>query len=469
MKIQRHISVAVLLLGIAACRVGRNYERPSLPVPAQYAGVPTGDTLSIATTGWKQFFTDPVLQQLIDTALTNNYDLQTALTRIATSGQEVKRAKAAFLPQVSAQIGANTGVYGKNTINGISDQAFLGVDHLEDYSVQVNASWEADVWGKLRRQKEAAVATYLQSYEAARAVQTTLIADVAEGYYNLLMLDAQLGIAKRNLALGDSILQITRLQKTSGDVTQLAVEQADVQKQAAALLVPELEQSIVLQENALHILTATLPGTIARQTDIHDVPVPENLEVGVPASLVSRRPDVRAAELGLIAANARVGAAQANLYPGLNITAGGGLDAFKISNWFSVPNSLFGMVGGVILQPILEGRQLKTQLEEARIAREQAVIAFRQSVLIAVGDVSNALVTNSKLQDQARIADYRLNTLHQAIGHAELLFRSGLANYLEVITAQGNLLTSELDVANIKREQLSAVVELYRSLGGGTK
>jgi outer membrane protein TolC len=170
-----------------------------------------------------------------------------------------------------------------------------------------------------------------------------------------------------------------------------------------------------------------------------------------------------------MAANAQVGAAQASMYPVLNITAGGGLDAFKASNWFSIPNSLFGLVGGTILQPILEGRQLKTQFEEAKIAREQAVIVFRQSVLNAVGEVSNALVTNDKLKQQEQIEGYRLSTLKQAISHAELLFRSGLANYLEVITAQGNLLQSELDYANIKREQLSSVVELYRSVGGGTK
>lgn len=463
------LALSVTLLTLGACRVGRNYERPSVDLPAQFAGVPTGDTLSIAETGWKQFFTDPALQQLIDSALKGNYDLRAAMTRIDASGQLVKQAKAAFLPTVNAQIGASTNVYGSNTLNGLSYNAFLGVDHLEDYNVEVNASWQADIWGKLRRQKEAALDQYLQSYEAARAVQTTLIADVAEGYYNLLMLDAQLGIARRNLALGDSILRMTELQKTSGDVTQLAVEQADVQKQAAALLVPQLEESIQIQENGLRILTGALPGTVERQADIDNIPVPEQLSAGLPASLVSRRPDVRATELALMAANAQVGAAKANMYPMLNITAGGGLDAFKASNWFSIPNSLFGLVGGTILQPVLQGRQLKTQYEEAKIAREQAVISFRQSVLNAVGEVSDALVMQEKLKEQEQIAEGRLATLEKAIGHAQLLFRSGLANYLEVITAQGNLLQSQLDYANIRRERLSSVVELYRSLGGGTK
>ncbi len=471
MNLQKYIIpfLALILIGSSACRVGRNYERPSLPVPAQYSGVPTGDTLSIAGTSWKDFFSDPVLQQLIDTALKNNYDLQTALTRIATSGEEVKRAKAAFAPTASAQIGASTSIYGKSTVNGLSDEAFLGTDHMEDYNIQANVSWQADIWGKLRRSKEAAVATYLQTYEGARAVQTQLIADVAQAYYNLLMLDAQLKIAQNNLALGDTILQMTKLQKDAGDVTQLAVEQADIQKQASAILIPQLEQSITIQENALSILEGSVPGAIQRGAVLLQQPIPDSLAAGVPASLVSRRPDVREAEMALVAANAKVGVAQANMYPGLTITAGGGLDAYKIGNWFNIPGALFGLASATLVEPILEGRQLKTQYEEAKIAREQAVIAFRQSLLNAVGEVSNALVTHQKLKDQAKIADYRLSQLLLAINHAQLLYRSGMANYLEVITAQGNLLSAELDYAGIRRQQLSAVVELYRSLGGGTK
>jgi multidrug efflux system outer membrane protein len=471
MNLQKYIIplVVLILMGSSACRVGRNYERPSLPVPAQYAGVPTGDTLSIAGTSYKDFFTDPILQQLIDTALKNNYDLQTALTRIATSGEEVKKAKAAFAPTVSAQIGASTSIYGKSTLNGISDQAFLGTDHLEDYNIQANLSWQADIWGKLRRSKEAAVATYLQSYEGARAVQTQLVADVAQAYYNLLMLDAQLRIAHNNLALGDTILQMTKLQKDAGDVTQLAVEQADIQKQASAILIPQLQQSISIQENALSILLGAVPGPIQRGTVLLQQPIPDSLAAGVPASLLSRRPDVREAEMALVAANAKVGEAQANMYPGLTLTAGGGLDAYKIANWFDIPGALFGLAGATLLQPVLEGRQLKTQYEESKIARDQAVIAFRQTMLNAVGEVDNALVTNQKLRDQAKIADYRLSQLLLAINHAQLLYRSGLANYLEVITAQGNLLSAELDYASIRRQQLSAVVDLYRSVGGGTK
>ncbi len=185
--------------------------------------------------------------------------------------------------------------------------------------------------------------------------------------------------------------------------------------------------------------------------------------------MVSRRPDVRSDELALKVANAQVGIAQASMYPALNITAGGGLESFKSSNWFNIPGSLFGLAAGTIAQPIFKRRQLKTQFEIAKLEREQAVIKFRQSVLIATGEVANALVQADKLEQQNQIATGQVDTLRHAVINAQLLFKSDMANYLEVITAQGNALQAELDLASIQREQLAAMVELYRSLGGGWK
>lgn len=468
-SIYLYTSFLLLTVGLWACRAGRNYVQPELPLPAQFTATATADTLSIGDTQWKQFFTDTALISLIDTGLQNNYDLQLAITRIEAAGARVKQAKAAFIPTVTAQAGANINFLSKNSLNGLSTTQFLGKDHIEDYSVQVNASWEVDVWGKLRRQKEAALATYLQTYEAKKAVQTTLVSDIASSYYNLLMLDEQLSIAKHNVELGDSILEIIQLQKTAGDATQLAVEQAYVQRQAAAVLIPQLQRSIALQENGLRILTGELPGPIPGRGGLRDIAVADHLAAGVPANLVSRRPDVRSNELSLVAANAAVGAAQANMYPVLSITAGGGLDAFKASNWFNIPNSLFGLVGGTLVQPLLQKRQLKTQYELAKITREQAVITFKQSVLNAVGEVSNALVSIDRLGEQEVITSNRMDTLQLAIFNAGLLYKAGMANYLEVITAQSNLLQSQLDFADIRRQRLSANVELYRALGGGWK
>ena len=465
-----HFYIALfMIVALTACAVGKNYQGPDVPVPQQFRGVTTSDTSSIADIEWKQFFTDTTLQGLISRGIAYNYDLQLAIKRIDEAQQKVKQAKLLQVPELNLQAAASSTNPSNNSLNGLSLNSFLGKNHVEDYTVAANLSWEADIWGKIRREKEATLAAYLQTSEAAKAVQTQVVANIAQGFYNLLMLDAQLEIAKKNLVLNDSTLQFTRLQRTAGEVTTLAVEQAEAQKQSTALLVPQLEQSIAEQENALSILTGSLPAEIGRTVKLSQFKTPATLATGVPAAIVSRRPDVRANEMALIAANANVGVAQAYMYPALNITATGGLNSFKASNWFNIPASLFGMVAGSITEPVLQHRQLKTQLEIAKIQREQAVIQFRQSVLNAAGEVSNALVATDKLKAQQQIASAQVDTLQHAIVNARLLFRSGMANYLEVITAQGNVLQAELNLASVQRQQLGAMVELYRSLGGGWK
>ncbi len=460
----------LIVVVLAACRVGRNYERPALVLPEQFnspAAAAPSDS-SIAGVEWRQFFKDPALVALIDSTLKGNYDLQLALKRIESAQEYVKQAKVGWLPSLNIEAAASTSYPSKNSLNGISLGAFLGTSHIEDYTLAANLSWELDVWGRIKRTKEAALASYLQSYEGARAVQTELVANVANSYYNLLMLDEQLVIAKRNVALSDSIVQMMRLQKTAGDVTELAVNQAIAQQQTAALLVPQLEQGIAIQENALKILAGQLPGTLSRNATLEGIGMWENLSTGVPAELISKRPDVRSAEMELVAANAQVGVAQASMYPALTLSATGGLNAYRAARWFDI-NSLTGTLAGGLVQPVFNRRQLKTQLEVAKIERDQAEIRFRQQALNAIGEVSNALVKLDKLQSQRTIATNQVQTLETAIGQARLLFRSGLANYLEVITAQSNALQAQLNRADVVRQQLSASVDLYRSLGGGWK
>ena len=338
---------------------------------------------------------------------------------------------------------------------------------MEDYTLSATVSWDIYSWGKIKYQKEAALANYLQSYEGARTVQTTLIAEIATGYYNLLMLDEQRNIAQKNIALTDTLVNMMRLEKTAGEVTELAVQQAEVQQQTAALLIPQLEQQIAIQENTIKILSGELPAPITRTADIDSAYVWDDLSPGLPAELLSRRPDVRSNEMALVAANANTGVTKASMYPSLNITASGGLNAFKASDWFTIPASLFFTLTGSIVQPLLHHRELKTNYEVSEVQKEQAVITFRQSVLNAGGEVSNALVSLDKLKAQQQISSAQVDTLHKAINNATLLFKSGLANYLEVITAQSNSLSSELNLADIKRQRLNAAVELYRALGGG--
>ncbi|MFB6453776.1 efflux transporter outer membrane subunit [Chitinophaga sp. Hz27] len=457
-----------LVVGLAACRVGRNYERPPMALPAQFNGAAPSDS-SIAGMEWRQFFTDPVLQALIDRAVKGNLDLQLAMKRVDASQQYLKQAKVAWAPSFTGNVSASTSFPSKNSLNGVSMTNFGLGDHIEDYTLGVNMSWEIDIWGKIRRQKEAALASYLQTYEGAHAVQTSIVSGIANSYFNLLMLDKQLEVAQKNVALSDTIVKVMRLQKAAGEVTELAIQQALSQQQTAALLVPQLEQAIAIQENAIQILTGELPGKVARDRKLRDFVVPESLPTGIPADMISRRPDVRASEMGLVAANARVGAAQGNMYPQLTITGSGGLNAFKTSNWFTIPASLFGTVAGGLTQPIFQKRALKTQLEVARIERDQAAITFRQSALYAIGEVSDALVKLDKVKVRQELVAAQVQTTQQAINQAQMLFRSGMANYLEVITAQSRSLESELNQASIDRERLSAMVDLYRSLGGGWK
>ncbi|MBO9728256.1 MAG: efflux transporter outer membrane subunit [Chitinophaga sp.] len=457
-----------LVVGLAACRVGRNYERPPVALPQQFGTVAPSDS-SIAEIEWKKFFTDATLQQLIDKAVTGNYDLQLAVKRVESAQAYLKQAKLAWLPAFNATASASTNFPSKNSFTGLNLSANNLGDHLEDFNLGVGMSWEIDIWGKIRRQKEAALATYLQSYEGAHAVQTGLVAAVANSYFNLLMLDNQLSIARRNLELSDTIVKMIRLQKAAGEVTELGVQQAISQQQTAELLVPQLEQGIAIQENALRILTGELPSTITRSSTLATFQVADALPTGIPANMISRRPDVRASEMGLVAANALVGAAQGNMYPTLTITGSGGVNAFKASTWFNLPASLFGTVAGGLTQPIFQRRALKTQLEVAKIQREQAVIQFKQSALNAVGEVSDALVKLDKVKTQQEIAIRQVNTSQLAVQQAQLLFRSGMANYLEVITAQGRSLQAELAKADIDRQRLTAMVDLYRSLGGGWK
>jgi multidrug efflux system outer membrane protein len=462
-------SAALILMVLSACKVSKDVEtpKPALPVSFRNEAV-ANDTTSVADMPWKSFFTDAVLQKLIDSAIVKNYDMQIAVKNIEASQLLFKQVKWNYVPEVGLNVTASTQRPSDNSLTGLSlSQYNIGSKHIEDYSANVALSWEADIWGKIRNQQRSALAAYLQTAEAKKAVQTNIVAAVSQGYYNLLMLDEQLLIAKANVRLTDSTLRIVNLQYNAGQVTSLAVQQTKAQQQAAAELIPQFEQNIAIQENALRILTGELPGEVLRNSTLDQIVVPDNLSAGVPSALVSRRPDVKSSELALITANANVGINKAAMYPALRITASGGVNSFMANNWFNIPASLFGIVAGSVGQPLFQHKQLNTAYKVSEVEREKVVLQFRQSVLNAVGEVSNALVQIEKLKAQQAIVAGRVNTLQQATKNANLLFKNGMATYLEVITAQGNVLQSELELASIKRSELGAVAELYRSLGGG--
>ncbi|MBP2619464.1 efflux transporter outer membrane subunit [Chryseobacterium jejuense] len=468
-RLKNIILTFAIALGSVSCVSKLAYTEPDLPLPEKFQYTATADTASIANLEWKQFFNDPILQGLIEKGIKNNYDLQIALKQVASSQEKLKQAKYMQYPDVGFGVAAQISKPSKNSMNGQSLNLFLGQSHVEDYNAAFNLSWEADIWGKIKNQQEVSRMQYLQTYEGSKAIQTQVVAAIAQGYYNLLMLDKQLAIAKSNFELSSNTLMITQKMWESGDTTSLGVQQASAQKQATELLISQLEQNIAIQENALSILVGETPNKVNRTLEMSDTSLPQNIMAGLPAAMVSRRPDVRQQELVLLESNAMVGIAQANMYPALKITANGGVNSFKFDNWFQIPASLFGSVLGGITQPIFQKRQLKTDFEVAKIQREKNVLAFRQSVLNAVGEVSDALVSNENLKVQEQKATEQTTTLKDGIKSAQLLYRGGSANYLEVITAQGNSLQAELNLASIKRQRLSSIVDLYRALGGGWK
>ena len=442
-------------------------KKTSQTVPDNYRNSETTDTTSIADIKWKDFFAEKDLVKLIDDAVAKNSDLQIADKNITIANLQYKQSKWNAVPQINAYANASSTRLSDNSLNGLSTSQFLGQKHVDDYSAGLNLSWEADIWGKFRNQKKRNLALYLQSAEAKKATQTAVVNNVAKGFYDLLMLDAQLDIAKKTLVLNDSIVFVVNLQYESGQVTLLAKQQTEAQRLIAAKLVPELEQNIQLQENAISVLSGSFPEAKERISNLNELVVTDKLSAGIPAQLLSRRPDVKSAELALKAANYKVGITKSYFYPTLNITAVGGVNSFESSNWFNIPASLFGNLVGGLTAPILNSKKIKTNFEIAKVEREQSVIQFRQIILVAVSEVSNALVKIEKQKEQFTIANERAETLKKAVQNATLLFKNGMATYIEVIVAQGNLLQAELELASLKKDRLLSNIELYRALGGG--
>src|SRR5690554_116163 len=467
----------LLLLGTSGCKVGQNYSRPALDAPSKFKYAPEEliDSVNIATINWREFFDDSVLVSLIDSALKNNLNLRQLANDVRISGEDLKQAKVNFLPNINLEAAGyerehHSSAYYSNPSSNYYENteppANWYVNQVSHTSV-VSASWELDIWGKFRRQKEAALATYMQSEEFYKAVQTSLVADVASSYYNLLMLKEQLKVAQRNLNLNDSTLKIVELQYNSGQVTSLAVRQTEAQKLLAASLIPQLEGEIEIQNNNLNQLLGNYPGEIQVGQELKEVSMITDISAGVPLQLITNRPDVAASELGLIAANARIGVAQALKYPSITLAADVGLDAMELKDLFNPGLSLFGVFSGAITQPIFQRRRLKTNYQIALLQRDIAELAFRENLLNAVTEVSNELVRIRKLQEQFEITEQRLSNAQTAVQNADMLFKSGFANYLEVITAQSNALDTELELVSTRMELLVSNIELYRALGGG--
>ncbi len=447
-----------------SCMVSNKYERPVLNMPEQYRNVKETAVHFRDTLVHKPhlFFKNRSLLLLLDSAFLKNSDLLLAVQNIALAERTLSMVKLNYLPELNAQLNGN---YTKASQNSLSGQSGRQRD-AKDFNLSAGLNWEIDLWGKIKNERKEALSNYLKMKEVRKAVQAKLVAEVAKGYYNLLMLDKQLDIAKKSKKLSDSTLQMMRIQYRVGDVNILGIRQVEAQLEENKIIVSQIEQSISLQESALSVLCGRYVTSIRRQpedtAEFNSVPT-----VGYPVSLLSSRPDIKAAEQSLQAANARVGIQQASMYPNINISISGGLNSLTSSNWFSVPASIFGTVAGGITQPILNRRKLRTQYEQALIEREKEVITFRQAVLIGYAQVFDAVKNKEEIEKQYIFALKKEKLLKDNISAIRVLFATGEANYLDIITVQSAYLDARLQSARLFMEKIGANVELYVALGGG--
>lgn len=452
---------------LSACVIGNKYSRTDLKLPNQYrtqAPVLTADTVLLP---WRTFFNDPILIDLLEQALEKNNDLAVAKMTLQQLDLSYRQAKQRLTPTVDLYVGATRNWLSKSSLNGSLSEQYLGTNYLDDYSALLRVNWEADIWGKTKMQKEGAWADYLSQRESGSALKTTLIAQAAQAYYNLITLDELQRVAYRNVALGDSTVRMIRMQYASGLVTSLAVEQAEAQKKTAELLIPLGLQNIAIQENALSILCGSYPDSIKRATNLSWGMEKAVFPTGVPALLLSRRPDVKSAEYAVISANARTGLAKTALYPTLSLTPSLGTNSFLLSGWFNLPGSIVKTMGANLTQPLLQRKTLKTAYETAVIDQAKAVTRFKQVVMNAVGEVSSDLNSLNRIEERLTLIAQKQASLSKATQDAMLLYKSGMATYLEVITAQNNALLNELDAISVKQERVNALTNLYRALGGG--
>jgi len=483
-KLSLSTIIGLLIIGafFQSCVPQANYKTPKIELPNNYKGqdsITAVDTLNISSIQWKEFFNDQQLIALIEQGLSYNFDMQIALKNIEISSQKLQQVKVEWLPSLDLELGSiayqfrSENYYGTPSSNYYKhkdkDAPSSMYVNQSQYSTALGFNWEIDVWGKIKSQKAAELAKYLQTIEAKNAIQTEVISKIAQGYYNLLLLDAQMEVAETNYQLTKNTLKIVQLQRDAGQITSLAIQQTKNQMLVAKALIPSLKQQIAIQENALSVLTGRLPQNIIRETKLTDVKQNELLSTGIPLQLLQFRPDVKAAELELKTKNAIVGVAQANRYPSLKIDLLGGVNSMLGEYWFNIPGSLFGNLIVKTGAPLFNKRKLKTAYEIAKIERTKSEIDFQKTVFNAVNEVTNTLVSLQMTDEQIEIANEQVTTSRLGVKQSNLLFNSGYATYIEVINAQKNMLDNELNLNRLTLNKLQYRVQLYKALGGGWK
>ena len=473
-NIFRQIISFILIVNFIGCKTPKLTQRnENKNVPTSFNNVK--DTVNIAQLGWKAYFADPYLDTLITTALQNNQELNIVLQEIEISRNEVRARKGEYLPFLGVKSGAGVEKVGRYTSKGANDattEIKPGIETpepLQDYFIGAYATWEIDIWNKLHNAKKSAVSRYLASVEGRNFLQTNLISEIAHSYYELLALDNQLQIIKQNIEIQNNALKVVKLQKESARVTELAVKRFEAQVFNTTSLQFTIQQKIVETENRINFLVGRFPQPIQRGTQIFNDILPQIINVGIPSQLLENRPDVKQAEMELIAAKLDIKVAKARFYPSLGISAGIGLQAFDSKYLFKTPESLLYSITGDLVAPLINRNAIKAAYYSANAKQIQAVYNYEKTILNAYIEVVNQL---SKIENISKIYDYKsqqVEALNKSVVISNDLFSSARADYMEVLLTQRDALESKFDLIETKMQQMSAMVNIYRALGGGWK
>lgn len=451
---------------LSSCMVRKEYERPAAAVDEKLfrTDMLPQDSTSIANVSWKEIFTDPILQGHITKALENNLDVRIAVQSITSAEAYLKQAKAAYEPTLS--IGPNY-TFQTQSINTQFGQIIGERRYVNQFDITATIGWEADLWGKMKSQQKAQLATYLGTLAAHKAVKSDLVASIASAYFQLLTYDDQKRIIEETIKVRENNLETTKALKEAGTLTEVAVQQSQALVYNAKSLLIDIDTQIQLLENTMSLLMGESSQTIARSS-LKSQSLPESLALGYPASLLSNRPDVMQAEFNLMNAFELTNVAKAQFYPTLKLTGSGGVQSVDIDHLFSV-NSLFANVVAGLAQPILNKRQIKTNYDVSFANKETAYLNFRKSILTAGKEVSDAIRVFSVQDSFIDLKKKELDSYKKSVDYSQELVNYGMANYLEVLNASVNSLNAELNISNAEYSKMKAAVDLYQALGGGWK
>lgn len=458
-------TLAIAATVFASCKVTKTYESPSLKTAGLFREQTATDSTNMANTPWKTLFADPLLSGLIQEGLDQNLDLKNALQNIVQAQATLQQSKAAFLPSLT--LDANV-TRAKQSEAGLNFPPGININTLTNtFRAQLSTSWEADIWGKLSSTKRSALAAYFRTDAAKRAIQTQLIADIANNYYNLLALDRQLEITQETLKSRIAGVETMKTLKEGAVVNGAAVVQSEASRYATEVTIPDLKRTIRETENAINILLSRAPGPISR-SKLADQSLSPDVKIGVPTQLLENRPDVQGAEFAFRAAFENTNLARTYFYPSLTITAAGGLSSLDIKDFFS-KSIFYNLVGG-LTQPIFNKGLNKQRLVTAKSAQEQALNTFQKTLLVAGQEVSNALYTYQTAVEKEEARAKQIAALEKSVNYTQELLRySSATNYTDVLTSEQSLLAAQLSGVNDKLQKLQSVVNLYRALGGGWK